>query len=123
MSVIAIDHVQLGFAARQWTTVRHFYTHLLELPELRQDAPGRTLRLAAGAQRIDLVPADEWHPAPAPAHVALAVRNLAGVRAKLAAAGLPLVERAPLPGHLRCYVDDPAGNSIELLEAAAEQGT
>ena len=121
MSIVAIDHVQLGFPAVQWTAVRHFYTHLLELPELREDTRGRTLRLTAGQQRIDLVPAEHWQPPPPPAHVALAVRNLAGVRAKLLAAGLALDESRPLPGRLRMYINDPAGNAIELLEAAQER--
>lgn len=122
MNAFAIDHVQLGFAAAQWTIVRHFYTHVLGLPELNESSPGRTLRLIAGEQRIDLVPADPWEPPPASGHLALLVRNLAGVRAKLQAAGFPLDETRPLPGHLRFYVSDPAGNAIELLEPVPREG-
>jgi catechol 2,3-dioxygenase-like lactoylglutathione lyase family enzyme len=122
MSVLSIDHVQLGFAAAQWTVVRHFYTHLLELPEVNESSPGRTLRLRAGQQRVDLVPVDPWQAPPPAGHLALRVRNLAGVRAKLRAGGFALDETRPLPGHLRCYVSDPAGNAIELLEPVQQEG-
>ena len=118
MSILSIDHVQLGFASGHWSLMRHFYTHLLGLRELHEASPGRTLRLAAGAQRIDLVPADDWRRPPAPAHLALSVRDLPRVRDRLKVAGWVLDESRPQPGHLRYYLHDPAGNALELLEPA-----
>jgi catechol 2,3-dioxygenase-like lactoylglutathione lyase family enzyme len=122
MSVERIDHVQLPFAGPLQAQLRHFYGRLLGLSEVRLDATP-TLRFAAGTQRIDLAPSDLLHARlTAPGHLALRVRNLPGLRANLLDAGLAIDETHPLPGHWRLYVDDPAGNTVELLEPAHEPG-
>lgn len=114
MSVLAIDHVQLGFATGQESLVRYFYGHLLGLDEVH--GAGNALRFSAGPQRIDLLPIEDWQAGPPPAHVAFTVHNLAGLRAKLKDAGFAPDESRPLPGHLRFYTADPAGNTLEFLE-------
>ncbi|MBL0920087.1 MAG: glyoxalase [Hydrogenophaga sp.] len=121
MGVERIDHVQLPFAGPLQAQLRHFYGRLLGLSEVRLDAT-QTLRFVAGTQRIDLAPS-EWNARlSAPGHLALHVRNLPGLRANLLDAGLAIDETHPLPGHWRLYVDDPAGNTVELLEPAHEPG-
>lgn len=121
MSVQFIDHIQLPYRGPLQAQLRHFYGQLLGLPEVRLDARP-TLRFAAGLQRIDLVQGDGEPPLTGPGHVALRVRNLPGLRATLLDAGLSVDETHPLPGHWRLYVDDPAGNTLELLEPAHEPG-
>ena len=42
-------------------------------------------------------------------------------RSRLLLAQLPLVENRALPGYLRFYVKDPAGNQLEFLEPDTER--
>jgi catechol 2,3-dioxygenase-like lactoylglutathione lyase family enzyme len=120
MAIHSINHVQLAFAAGQQARVRHFYSDLLGLKEFRAGG-GNTLRFYAGPQRVDLVPVPQWQGTPAPSHLAFEVQNLPGLRAQLLDAGFELDETRPLGGHLRFYVNDPAGNTLEFLEPDLSQ--
>jgi catechol 2,3-dioxygenase-like lactoylglutathione lyase family enzyme len=122
MSIHAINHVQLGFPAGQHAQLRHFYSGLLGLPEVSA-GDGKTLRFQAGSQRIDLVPVHDWRPPQQVPHLALEVRNLPGLRARFNDAGLAVDESRLLPGHLRFYAQDPAGNGLEFLEPVQGQGS
>lgn len=115
----AINHVQLAFPVGAEAPIRHFYGALLGLSEVRPPHRG-ALHFAAGRQRIDLVPAERWQPQPAVSHLAFEVDDLPALRRRLLAAELPLVENSALPGYLRFYVKDPAGNQLEFLEPDAE---
>jgi catechol 2,3-dioxygenase-like lactoylglutathione lyase family enzyme len=110
--------VRLAFAASEWRVVRWFYTHILALPELHDVAPGRTLRIAADPLRIELVPVDPWQAVPRPGRVALHVRNLEGVRSRLRAGGFVLREILASHGRRLYRVHDPAGNAVDLIDAA-----
>ena len=120
MRVHSINHAQLGFPAGKHALVRHFYSELVGLPEFGP-GDGKTLRFHAGAQRIDLVPVPAWRSSTGVPHLAFQVQNLPGLRAKLLDAGVALDESRALPGHLRFYVRDPAGNALEFLEPVAGQ--
>jgi catechol 2,3-dioxygenase-like lactoylglutathione lyase family enzyme len=120
MSIHSINHVQLGFPAGQQARVRHFYSDLLGLKEFKAGS-GNALRFFAGSQRVDLVPVPDWKGTPAPSHLAFEVQNLPGFRARLLDAGFELDETRPLGGHLRFYVNDPAGNTLEFLEPDLSQ--
>jgi len=123
MAIHSINHVQLAFPAGAEGQIRNFYSALLGLPELRHAATGTALHFAAGAQRIELVPTERarWAAAPAASHLAFEVDNLHELRGRLLQAELPLVENRALPGYLRFYVKDPAGNQLEFLERDTEQ--
>lgn len=114
MTVLSIDHVQLAFPQGEQAVVRHFYGQLLGLREVR--GGGGTLRFEAGRHRVDLVPSEVHSVPQAHSHLALRVVNLPGFRSRLRAEGYEPDESRPLPGHLRLYVQDPAGHSIELVE-------
>jgi catechol 2,3-dioxygenase-like lactoylglutathione lyase family enzyme len=47
-------------------------------------------------------------------HVAFEVADLDGLRAHLAAAGVPVEEGRPMPGVRRFFARDPAGNRLEF---------
>jgi hypothetical protein len=51
------------------------------------------------------------------AHVTNAVTGLAAWRARLAAAGVEVLDGVPIPGHDRFEFRDPFGNCVELIEA------
>lgn len=121
MAIHSIHHVQLAFPAGAEGPMHNFYRQLLRLPEVHQPT-GNTLRFAAGPQRIDLVPTEGWQGAPPVSHLAFEVDDLPALRGRLLQAGLALVENRALPGYLRFYVKDPAGNQLEFLEPDTEQG-
>ncbi|AVS77900.1 glyoxalase [Paracidovorax avenae] len=121
MAIHSINHVQLPFPAGEEGAMRAFYAGLLGLAEVRYPAEN-ALHFAAGPQRIALVPTTRWQPAPAAAHLAFEVDNLPELRGRLLQAELPLVENRALPGYLRFYVKDPAGNQLEFLEPDSEAG-
>ena len=121
MAIHSIHHVQLAFAAGTEGQIRHFYNHLLGLPELAYPV-GAGLRFAAGAQRVELLPTERWQVAPVVSHLAFEVSGLPELRARLLDAEVALVENQALPGYLRFYVKDPAGNQLEFLEPDFEQG-
>jgi catechol 2,3-dioxygenase-like lactoylglutathione lyase family enzyme len=121
MAIHSINHVQLAFPAGVEGKIRNFYSTLLGLTEL-DDPSNSTLRFAAGTQRIDLVPTEQWKGAPNVSHLAFEVDDLPDLRGRLLQAELALVENRALPGYLRFYVKDPAGNQLEFLEPDTEQG-
>lgn len=117
MTIRSIDHAQLSFPSGKEAELRDFYGRLVGLSEVGTPGKG-PLRFRAGPQRIDLLPTENWVPAPATAHLAFHVQDLPSLKRKLVAAGFALDESRPLPGHLRFYVNDPAGNALEFLEPA-----
>lgn len=119
--VEGLDHVQLAMPAGGEAKARAFYAGLLGLGEAEKPPhlavrggcwfENGAIRLHLGVDR-DFVPARRAHPA-------LRVRGLIALAAALRAAGCHVATDEPLPGFDRVYVDDPFGNRIELLEAAA----
>ena len=113
--ITGIEHVQLAMPAGDEAAARAFYGELLGLPELAKpaelaqrggcwfEAPGVKVHLGVEA---DFRPAQKAHPA-------LLVDDLAALITQLERAGV-----ATMPdGKARCYVNDPFGNRIELMQA------
>lgn len=119
--VSGIHHVQLAMPAGGEDAAARFYEGLLGVP--RVEKPEHLERrggawFESGPVRIHLGVEDGFRPA-RKAHPALLVHDLDAVRRRLDGAGHPTVEDEPLPGYDRCYVNDPFGNRIELLEPHA----
>ena len=118
MRVISLDHVQVAMPAHRETEARAFYAGLLGMTEIEKPAHLAVrggLWFAAGDRQLHLGVEAEFTPA-RKAHPALLVDDLAGVRAVLRAEGIEPVDDEPLEGYSRCYVNDPFGNRIELLQ-------
>jgi len=114
----SIHHVQVAIPAGGEAAARRFYGDLLGFPELPKPEPLRRrggVWFATGTLDLHLGVDPDFRPA-RKAHVAYRVDGLAALRDRLAAAGHPPLEDEPLPGYRRCYVDDPFGNRVELLE-------
>ena len=119
MTIIGIEHVQLAMPPGGEDAARAFYTGLLGLPERTKppelaarggcwfEAPGVKLHLGVEA---------DFHAAQK-AHPALLVDDLPAMIAVLAAAGVAVVKDDPADGRARCFVSDPFGNRIELMQA------
>ena len=112
--VIGIEHVQLAMPKGEEAAARAFYSGLLGLPERAKPAelaarggcwfegPGVKLHLGAEA---DFRPAKKAHPA-------LLVDDLVGLITLLEQAGVAITQ----DGEASCYVADPFGNRIELMQ-------
>ena len=118
MPIERLDHVQLAMPCGQEAAARAFYAGLLGIPEVAKPA-----HLAArggcwferGALKLHLGVEADFRPAKK-AHPALIVSDLPGLVRRLEAAGHATNADEPLSGYDRCYVEDPFGNRIELLE-------
>jgi catechol 2,3-dioxygenase-like lactoylglutathione lyase family enzyme len=116
---LGIDHVQLAMPPGAEQTARAFYSGVLRLDEVPKPAA-----LAArggcwfesGSVRLHLGTEADFHPA-RKAHPALVVADLAGVVARL---GLDVVWADDIPGVVRCHVEDPFGNRIELVDGGED---
>ena len=117
--VTGIEHVQLAMPVGEEAAARAFYGELLGLPERAKpaelaqrggcwfEAPGVKVHLGVEA---DFRAAKKAHPA-------LLVDDLAALLANLTAAGVAVAEDEPADGRARCFVSDPFGNRIELMQA------
>jgi len=121
--IVGLNHVQLEAPPGCETAARAFYGTLLGLAEIAKPANLRGrggVWFACGAQQIHIGVVAEGFAPRRKGHPALEVRDLAGWRARLVAAGIAIIEDEPLPGWQRCYIADPWGNRIELLERIDE---
>ena len=112
----SLHHVQLAMPPGGEGAARAFYGGALGLPEAPKPAAlaGRGgIWFEAGTLRLHLGVEPGFAPA-RKAHPALAVRDLAAARARLAAHAPSEVEA--LPGLRRFHVADPFGNRIEIVE-------
>ena len=119
VKIVGIEHVQLAMPAGGEDSARGFYSRLLGLPERAKperlaarggcwfEGPGLKVHLGVDA---DFRAAKKAHPA-------LLVDDLAALSAALTLAGVEVTPDEPADGRARCYVNDPFGNRIELMQA------
>ena len=113
---LGIDHVQLAIPVGQEDVARAFFVGTLGMVEVPKP-PAMAARggawFRAGPTEVhvgaeaDFVPARKAHPA-------LLVADL---REVVERTGLDARWSDEIAGSLRCHVDDPFGNRIELIEA------
>ena len=116
--ILGLSHMQLEAPAGCEAAARAFFGDLLGLPEIEKppNLRGRGgVWFACGVQQLHIGVVQQFEPR-RKGHPALEVRDLDGWRVRLAAAGVPIIEDEPLPGWQRCYIADPWGNRIELME-------
>lgn len=121
VGVIGIDHVQLLMPVRGEPEARRFYGDLLGLREVEKPAAlaerGGCWFVGPGGSAIHLGLDQRFIPARR-AHVCLIVADLADAREALAIGGVAIVDDDTTLGIARCYVADPFGNRIELVDAS-----
>ncbi|MAG36608.1 MAG: glyoxalase [Dehalococcoidia bacterium] len=118
MPAIRIHHVQIAIPVSGEAEGRRFYGELLGLWEVAKPYALRKRGGAwfeAGDLQLHLGVDQTFRPA-MKAHVALQVRELPLLRRQLIAQEYTVVDDDELPGYSRCYVSDPFGNRVELLE-------
>lgn len=118
--ITSLHHVQVAAPPGSEQAARAFYCGVLEMTELDRPAAlagrgGAWFR--SGAAEVHVGIEDGFTPA-RKAHPALLVDELDAVIARLVAAGHDVTRDGALPGYRRCYVDDPHGNRLELIQSA-----
>lgn len=121
MHITRLDHIQLAMPKGQEEKARAFYDGLLGIPEVPKP-PNLAVRggcwFERGSLKIHLRIDPEFVSA-RKAHPAFIVEGLAELTETLTTAGVCIVEDEPLVGYTRCYISDPFGNRIELMEQIA----
>ena len=123
--IIGIDHVQITVPANAVADARAFYCGVLGLPEVEKPAALQQrggFWLQVGDRQVHVGTEEGVERYATKAHVAYAVTGLAGWRARLAAAGVEILEGIPIPGYARFEFRDPFGNRVELIEAVEGTG-
>jgi catechol 2,3-dioxygenase-like lactoylglutathione lyase family enzyme len=118
--VSALHHVQLAAPVGSEPALQEFYAGVLGMTEAPKPVAlaGRGgVWFASGTAELHVGIEDDFRPA-RKAHPGLLVSGLDALVARLAAAGHELTWDGALPGYRRCYLVDPVGNRLELLEPA-----
>jgi catechol 2,3-dioxygenase-like lactoylglutathione lyase family enzyme len=114
----AIHHVQIAAPAGSEDALRAFYVDALDMTEVPKP-PALAARGGAwfrsGDVELHLGVEPEFRAA-RKAHPGLLVDDLDGLVRRLESRDVPVQWDEDLPGFRRCYVTDPNGNRIELLE-------
>jgi catechol 2,3-dioxygenase-like lactoylglutathione lyase family enzyme len=119
IEIVGIDHVQLSMPAGGEDRARRFYGSILGLRETAKppELMGRGGCWFAGpGVAIHLGVEPDFRPL-AKAHPAFIVHDLPAARPALARAGVAVIEDDSGLSVRRCYVHDPFGNRIELVDA------
>ncbi len=118
VGLVGLHHVQLACPRGSEDVLREFYVDVLGMTEVSKPAAlaargGAWFR--AGALELHLGVEDDFHPA-RKAHPGMLVADLPAYAERLAARGAAVEWDAGFPGYRRCYLSDPHGNRLELLE-------
>lgn len=119
-TILALHHVALTVPTERLEEARRFYSGLLGLqerdrPEGELGRPGIWYQL--GESELHIQCRDGAQPEGSDRHPALVVDDLAGLKERLAAAGVELAEAQPLADRERFFCRDPFGHRIEFMTA------
>ena len=116
--LVGLHHVQVAAPRGSEEVLRRFYGDVLGMTEVPKP-PALAARggvwFRAAALELHLGVEDDFQPA-RKAHPGLLVDDLPAYADRLASHGVPVAWDDAFPGFRRCYVTDPHGNRLELLE-------
>jgi catechol 2,3-dioxygenase-like lactoylglutathione lyase family enzyme len=116
--LVGLHHVQVAAPRGSEEVLRRFYGDVLgmtEVPKPAALAARGGVWFRAAALELHLGVEDDFQPA-RKAHPGLLVDDLPAYADRLASHGVPVEWDDAFPGFRRCYVTDPHGNRLELLE-------
>ena len=114
----SLHHVQLAMPPGEEDAAVKFYADVLGLAQVEkppQLAPRGGVWFRREGLEVHLGVEEQFHPAHK-AHPAFLVDGLERLRVRIEEAGYRVVDSVQLEGYRRCYVRDPFGNRIELVE-------
>ncbi|MGH7716771.1 MAG: VOC family protein [Vulcanimicrobiaceae bacterium] len=116
---VRLDHLQLAIPADGERRARTFYVDIIglqETPKPEELAKRGGLWLRSGEIRVHLGIDTDFQPA-TKAHPAFRCADYDGLLARFATRSIAVVhDELPFDGKRHCYVLDPFGNRIELIE-------
>jgi catechol 2,3-dioxygenase-like lactoylglutathione lyase family enzyme len=119
--IVGLHHVQLAAPPGSEDRLRQFYGAVLGLPEVAKPpvlaARGGVWFRSAHVE-LHLGVEENFRPA-RKAHPGLLVDGIDALADRVGSYGVEVHWDDSFPGYRRCYVDDPVGNRIELLEPLA----
>jgi catechol 2,3-dioxygenase-like lactoylglutathione lyase family enzyme len=121
VSLVGLHHVQLSAPRGSEDVLRAFYGDLLGMVEVAKPpvlAARGGVWFRSGALELHLGVEDDFRPA-RKAHPGLLVEDLDGMAGRLSSGGVDVAWDDDFPGYRRCYLHDPHGNRLELLEPLA----
>ena len=124
MDIVGIHHVNITIPQGAEEQGRHFYCHLLGLPEIEKPDSLKErggFWLQVGDRQVHVSTEQAIERQKTKAHVAYQVTNLAAWRARLETEGYKILDGIPIPGYERFELRDPFGNRIELIERIQER--
>lgn len=113
-----LDHVQLGMPPGAEDEARSFYRDVLGMPEVPKPpsmVANGGVWFRSGMVELHFSGEPNFQPA-TKAHPALRVPDLDAMAALCEGAGHPVRWDDRYPGVRRCYVFDPFGNRLELMQ-------
>jgi catechol 2,3-dioxygenase-like lactoylglutathione lyase family enzyme len=113
-----LHHVQVSCPAGSEDALRAFYSGVLGMAELTKPptlAARGGVWFRRGTAEIHCGVEADFRPA-RKAHPGLVCTDVDAVAAACAEAGYDVAWDGNFPGFWRCYVDDPVGNRLELLQ-------
>lgn len=116
--MLGIDHVQITVPTNAVDKARSFYCGVLGLREVEKPASLQArggFWLQVGDRQVHVGTEDGVARRATKAHIAYAVADVAAWRARLAAAGVEILDGIPIPGRDRFEFRDPFGNRVELI--------
>lgn len=116
--IAGLHHVQVSCPAGSEEVLRAFYGGVLGMTELRKPpvlAARGGVWFRSGTAEIHCGVEEDFSPA-RKAHPGLVCTDLDAVAAACAAAGHEVDWDDNFPGFRRCYLRDPVGNRLELLQ-------
>jgi catechol 2,3-dioxygenase-like lactoylglutathione lyase family enzyme len=116
--IVGLHHVQLAAPAGSEDRLRWFYGEVLGLPEVAKPpvlAARGGVWFRSTHVELHLGVEDDFRPA-RKAHPGLLVDGLDELAERIEAHGVEVQWDDSFPGFRRCYVADPFGNRVELLE-------
>jgi catechol 2,3-dioxygenase-like lactoylglutathione lyase family enzyme len=117
--ILAIHHAQITIPPAAEAQERAFYCGLLGLREIPKPASLQNrggFWLQVGDRQVHVGVEDGVERTATKTHLAYAVADLAGWRAKLEAHGIQILEGIPIPGYDRFEFRDPFGNRVEFIQ-------
>ena len=116
--ITGLHHVQLAAPRGSEEALRHFYGTVLGMTEVPKP-PVLAARGGAwfrsGAVELHLGIEDDFRPA-RKAHPGIVVADIDACVRRLGVYGIEVAWDDNFPSFRRCYVDDPHGNRLELLQ-------
>ncbi|WP_068089164.1 VOC family protein [Polycladidibacter stylochi] len=119
MQILRIEHVQLAMPSGGEAKARTFFVELLGMREVSKPqalANRGGCWFEAGAVHLHLGVEENFLPA-RKAHPAFVVSDLTRLRQRLEVNGYNCQDDVAIQGFKRCFVADPFGNRIELMQA------